>query len=715
VSYRKSVELLFQGMSFFDHISKLASSLPTKAKEMLRSRLEQNGICPKYLLDNLLSYAAWKLAFPGKTYVLDELKRFDYLMQGNNFESYRAAWERVYAVYERELKPLGGLATSYEQSEQTKSINKWALALLAMLAGALTSTLLYAASRPRPLPERLKPLDSDNDGLDDWDEQKIYGTNPYDWDSDDDALSDHDEVKIHKTNPLKADSDGDGLKDGEEVNVYETNPLSPDSDEDGWNDYEEIYLLNTNPMKRNRYEIAKRLLGEKLAVQLHLAAGDENFREAIEALKDLSDDCKELLYESRVVEEVAKDGILTQEELELLSDLDKDTLLNTEDAFPFNPLNNYELKDETRLWILRTSYWNLTNPSLTEIYGEDALRLAIDALEEGSDAFRRAAANFSFRQAHIYANLSKYLPELFDHELAVWASVNQIDALAYSKLYGEDQALYEVKGEDYLWSEGIRPAILFIDKLEDVGEIDCLDYDDWEWYTSDLISKGECVGQILLPFELVRIKIDTGDVNYVWEGPEALLQYLIHNVTSKEELGGRSPQEWLRDILVESMEKRDECYEEALWYGKEFGPFSVWQNSTEYFKQMCEEFEEKDLLPILIRGYPSGIRECHMPEPSERFGEPAYPMYSILVGRCLGRAVFEVDVPYPSNEPGRREIWHSEAAILTPWGKQEWMVPYGFCFYMDKEAFIRDYEGRFQRPYAVMWVQGERRAIDLED
>jgi len=59
-------------------------------------------------------------------------------------------------------------------------------------------------------------VDSDNDSLTD-EEEKIAGTNINVIDTDNDGLSDYEEVKIYQTNPLSADTDGDGYLDGAEV------------------------------------------------------------------------------------------------------------------------------------------------------------------------------------------------------------------------------------------------------------------------------------------------------------------------------------------------------------------------------------------------------------------------------------------------------------------------------------------------------------------
>lgn len=58
--------------------------------------------------------------------------------------------------------------------------------------------------------------DTDRDGLSD-EEEKTAGTDPAAADSDDDGLSDRAELKVYQTNPQDADSDDDGRRDGEEV------------------------------------------------------------------------------------------------------------------------------------------------------------------------------------------------------------------------------------------------------------------------------------------------------------------------------------------------------------------------------------------------------------------------------------------------------------------------------------------------------------------
>lgn len=58
--------------------------------------------------------------------------------------------------------------------------------------------------------------DDDNDGLSN-DEETALGTRTTSADTDSDGLTDYDEVKVYKSDPKKADTDSDGNDDGVEV------------------------------------------------------------------------------------------------------------------------------------------------------------------------------------------------------------------------------------------------------------------------------------------------------------------------------------------------------------------------------------------------------------------------------------------------------------------------------------------------------------------
>jgi len=87
-----------------------------------------------------------------------------------------------------------------------------------------------------------KIIDSDGDGLTDWDELNFYHTDPLMVDSDGDGIPDGDEVMLYGTNPASSDTDEDGLTDYEEIFDYGTDPLNLDSDNDGIMDGDELKL-----------------------------------------------------------------------------------------------------------------------------------------------------------------------------------------------------------------------------------------------------------------------------------------------------------------------------------------------------------------------------------------------------------------------------------------------------------------------------------------
>ena len=99
--------------------------------------------------------------------------------------------------------------------------------------------------------------DTDGDGINDYEEIYIIDTDPLKVDTDEDNIYDSEEdydgdklTNIEEKNlgtmMNEKDTDFDGLSDYEEVKVYNTNPLEVDTDNDGLSDYEEV-------------EIAKRL------------------------------------------------------------------------------------------------------------------------------------------------------------------------------------------------------------------------------------------------------------------------------------------------------------------------------------------------------------------------------------------------------------------------------------------------------------------------
>ena len=89
--------------------------------------------------------------------------------------------------------------------------------------------------------------DLDLDGLDDYDEVNLYGTDPGNADTDSDGLSDGAEVLVDNTNPLSNDTDGDGIHDRDEVDIHNTDPRNGDTDFDVLYDGDEL-VLGTDPL-----------------------------------------------------------------------------------------------------------------------------------------------------------------------------------------------------------------------------------------------------------------------------------------------------------------------------------------------------------------------------------------------------------------------------------------------------------------------------------
>lgn len=67
---------------------------------------------------------------------------------------------------------------------------------------ALTSQDLFSSTNNQQNLEYLKYIDTDGDGISDYDEIFIYGTSPYLADTDGDGISDYDEIFVYGTDPL---------------------------------------------------------------------------------------------------------------------------------------------------------------------------------------------------------------------------------------------------------------------------------------------------------------------------------------------------------------------------------------------------------------------------------------------------------------------------------------------------------------------------------
>ncbi len=89
-------------------------------------------------------------------------------------------------------------------------------------------------------------LDTDGDRFSDADEFS-HGTSYLCSDTDGDGLTDYQEVRVFGSDPLLQDTDGDGLDDLYETNTTGSDPTLEDTDGDGLDDLNEVFRYRTDP------------------------------------------------------------------------------------------------------------------------------------------------------------------------------------------------------------------------------------------------------------------------------------------------------------------------------------------------------------------------------------------------------------------------------------------------------------------------------------
>ena len=97
--------------------------------------------------------------------------------------------------------------------------------------------------------------DFDNDGLT-LIQEYDYDTNPFSIDTDEDGLNDYEEINNYKTSPINSDTDGDGLSDWTEVSNG-LNPLKKDTDGDGIEDNDEVVTQSVRLDKIYKYTLSE--------------------------------------------------------------------------------------------------------------------------------------------------------------------------------------------------------------------------------------------------------------------------------------------------------------------------------------------------------------------------------------------------------------------------------------------------------------------------
>ncbi len=125
----------------------------------------------------------------------------------------------------------------------------------AVVGRALGALLLAAVSVPTlsAAAAGCGACNDDGDGLTNYEEYALYGTDVQNPDTDFDGITDGNEVYAYGTFPWSWDTDDDAVSDARELFETFTNPLSADSDGDGYSDSEELYRYFTNPNDYNNY------------------------------------------------------------------------------------------------------------------------------------------------------------------------------------------------------------------------------------------------------------------------------------------------------------------------------------------------------------------------------------------------------------------------------------------------------------------------------
>jgi len=489
-------------------------------------------------------------------------------------------------------------------------------------------------------------LDTDGDGLPDTIEKYKTKTDPSKWDTDGDGLSDGDEINTYGTNPLNPDCDGDGLLDGEEVLVYGTNPLDRDTDDDGWLDPEDV-----NPTVADFYENVAARVGEPIAIQLMACyegeGGPERVKNATLALAELSEEDRQILYDCGIIGSITEDGWLSDEELAYLADVDRDGLPNPEDELDLNPLNDGERSHAARLYVAKAAWFLSSCPRygptflMGDVYGLEGVELLLDALDEGAII----AEDFSPRECHI-----GFLVATYPHTRELLAdpgltflfrpAVKQIRMVCYQTgLVRQKADPYNPTSEQlrqseiYCWEKFIDPAIGLKLKFmrEDGG---------WPWLCN--LTQVE-QGKVLLPKELTELDIldKTGGVPNI--------DRAVKNVQPCEELGGKTPLQYFRDLAKRHFEAKDKVYEKCIESADITFGSAGWPICAEAYRAKFNEVLSKDPWHPFTYGF------------GYWYWQEETPFPSVLAATNIGRPAWVVVARYP----GCIYYEHLEPAIKT--------------------------------------------------
>ena len=259
----------------------------------------------------------------------------------------------------------------------------------------------------------------------------------------------------------------------------------------------------------------------------------------------------------------------------------------------------------------------------------------------------------------IYETLISRVPEIkqFDARVAN-AAVAQIKEDIYSNKL--DTAEVKIGDKTYNAWDYISKAIGFV--LPQLKTADLSKYSDMD------------LRQILLPpqlrtIDIKRVIAERG-INYIIGNG---LEIALKNVTADDSLGGKSPQEWLREeVMKDYNDKNSRGYGLAIADSISAIRIVSWPNSTNSFLKIREDMLAKgEIEPLFIIGWSA-----------YKIGEQKSNQLAPLVSRLMEPeplASYPCRANYPTGTAVHTEPWISYKGKLIG----AWMV---------EEMFLKDYE-----------------------
>ena len=289
-------------------------------------------------------------------------------------------------------------------------------------------------------------------------------------------------------------------------------------------------------------------------------------------------------------------------------------------------------------------------------------------------------------ETNILQKLLFYTPQINDcnkddqHKRIIPAIVTRIK----TDLYDNGLAV----NENEAWEKYIGPAVKFA--TPDICIIDVSKYTE-----SD-------IGQIVLPRELRRIRImqpygpnnavGVTDVNI--ENAKSL-QIGIENVSYDPNLG-KSPEQWLRDVMKGEYEKKGARYRRALFAAS--APIGNWPNSLKWYQQEFDKLRTVDGEALFILG-DGAISQLYIGDPPEDRIKPIVlmsgqmrPYFSILIGSTVfSRPVYLETANYPQTDKS-----HDQPAVVLKDGRL-------FSLWTDRLVFESDYVRQPNKPSLTVY------------